>query len=812
MATKLVSEQLISKSALSSLASADAELDNILSSINSQATPPLYMSENGGDRVLNISALSAANPETSRNKSINPINNALPTFASGTVTLDATGAGNATPSVGSAIALGMSASQYLKIMIFLDQNGNLLLSAGNAGASLAAATLPTTIPNTFALGYLVARTDGSNNVQNILGSDIYQFTGGGGAGGSSGSGVGEINYIENSDFETDTSGMNLYADAAGSEPVDGTGGSANVTISAQDTVVLRDDKSLKLAKDAVNRQGEGFSTDFTIKDQDKSKKLKIQFDFKTDEDAGYASGDLKVFIYDVTNSTLITPVDTDIIRGVGVFQTSFNSTTSTSYRLIFHIATTNATAWDAYLDRIIVGNGVISQGAVVGPWSAWTPTLNSTHARGTNTELSYWRRVGDSMEIFYTYLQTAAGTNGTGAIQYSLPSGYTIDTTQISLNNSRLGSAYVYDGTNEYNGFVHASTTTSFTVLVHTSATVAATAQSVAPLSDTTVRVHCKITLPISEWAGGSGIIPMLSEDNLSEWQSYTPAGLTGGEWGTSTNINLQYRRVGDSIQIRGEFTSGTCTANEGQIDLPPGLTIGGTNAGTTLAGSFATAATYSSASVIFYLLATPGDTYLNFSRMLSTTNTSTLDAITADNANSIRISIDSGLIPIQEWSGSQNSLVGYSLYNPDVQTGLVDSRGVKGHSNGAAIAEGYVGEKKISYTTIQLVAATYKTVGTLNLTAGVWLLKGTSIQSDFTASRFYVGVFSTSIDTGGSVTDGTASPKATDYDSSTGGGGVTHIHTLNLSSDQTWYFNVYVSAINGANNCYNYYEAIRIA
>ena len=206
MATKLVSEQLISKSALSSLASADAELDNILSSINSQATPPLYMSENGGDRVLNISALSAANPETSRNKSINPINNTLPTFASGTVTLDATGAGNATPSVGSAIALGMSASQFLKIMIFLDQNGDLLLSAGTAGASLAAATIPNVVADTLPIGYLVVRTDGSNNVANIAATDVYQFSGNSVA--SSGGASGNVTSAKSADYTiTDIDGI-----------------------------------------------------------------------------------------------------------------------------------------------------------------------------------------------------------------------------------------------------------------------------------------------------------------------------------------------------------------------------------------------------------------------------------------------------------------------------------------------------------------------------------------------------------------------------------------------------------------------------
>ena len=57
---------------------------------------------------------------------------------------------------------------------------------------------------------------------------------------------------------------------------------------------------------------------------------------------------LKVFVYDVTNSVLI-PVSPQVITAngtnnfyfKGVFQTASNST---SYRLIFHVATANANA------------------------------------------------------------------------------------------------------------------------------------------------------------------------------------------------------------------------------------------------------------------------------------------------------------------------------------------------------------------------------------------------------------------------------------------------------------------------------------
>lgn len=53
---------------------------------------------------------------------------------------------------------------------------------------------------------------------------------------------------------------------------------------------------------------------------------------------------------------------------------------------------------------------------------------------------------------------------------------------------------------------------------------------------------------------------------NLTDWAEYTPT-LIG--FGTATNSNFHYRRVGDTLEIQGFFTSGTSTATLAQIPLP---------------------------------------------------------------------------------------------------------------------------------------------------------------------------------------------------------------------------------------------------
>jgi hypothetical protein len=65
---------------------------------------------------------------------------------------------------------------------------------------------------------------------------------------------------------------------------------------------------------------------------------------------------------------------------------------------------------------------------------------------------------------------------------------------------------------------------------------------------------------------------------NITPWTPYTPT-FTG--FGTATSVNMWWRRVGDAIQIRGDFLPGTCTAVEARVSLPNNYiasVVGGAN------------------------------------------------------------------------------------------------------------------------------------------------------------------------------------------------------------------------------------------
>jgi len=271
-----------------------------------------------------------------------------------------------------------------------------------------------------------------------------------------GGGAGEINAIDNSDAEVNTEGWATYADAAGADPVDGDGGSPTVafTRTTSGGEVLRGAASFKLAKDAADRQGEGASYAFTIDEADTNRLLKVSFDYSVT--ANYASEDVGVYVYDVTNAQLINVRDTasnntlSSLSRQGLF--SFESSDSTSYRLIFHIKTTNASAYDLLVDNVIVGPGstTIAQGAIVTEWESFTPTITTTGSAftiGDGTSTGYFKRSGDSMDVRIQMRMGSTTTFGTGAYQFDIPNSLSVNASAIEDANIDpvIGTCYLFD-------------------------------------------------------------------------------------------------------------------------------------------------------------------------------------------------------------------------------------------------------------------------------------------------------------------------------------------------------------------------------
>lgn len=290
-----------------------------------------------------------------------------------------------------------------------------------------------------------------------------------------GSGAGGINFIENFNFESNINGYAAYADAAGASPVDGTGGTPSVTITRETgaSFILRNEASLKLAKDAVNRQGEGFSVDFTIDNIDSiaSKELSISFNYRTQ--GTYVNGDIKVFVYDIDTNTVLGVVSTLNPSGELTAQANgdkfigsfFTVPGSLNYRLIFHAASTSALAYDFYLDHVKVGpeEALVVEGLEEALIVDQKP---SGTAGGTLTSGGWIKRDLNTISGTTWFVSVTSSVitlqPGTYKIKASCPA-FAVNQHQIRLRNTTAGST-VKSGSSEYAATSAAASTRSVLV------------------------------------------------------------------------------------------------------------------------------------------------------------------------------------------------------------------------------------------------------------------------------------------------------------------------------------------------------------
>lgn len=238
----------------------------------------------------------------------------------------------------------------------------------------------------------------------------------------------ENSFIPNGFAESSTTGWAVYSDSPGIAPINGTGGSANVTITTSATSPLSGQNSFILTKDAADRQGQGWSYDFVIDNASKSKVLQIQFDYIVNSGTFVAGGqgtnsDVVVYIYDIDNSTLIQPTTYKLFSSSTVVADKFisnfqSSANSNNYRLIFHVATTSASAYTLKVDNVVVSPTTLSYGTPITDWQSYTPTFTGL---GTPSSVQiYYRRLGDSLQVRGGFV---SGTSTSTEARMSFPAG-----------------------------------------------------------------------------------------------------------------------------------------------------------------------------------------------------------------------------------------------------------------------------------------------------------------------------------------------------------------------------------------------------
>lgn len=286
-----------------------------------------------------------------------------------------------------------------------------------------------------------------------------------------GVGSGTQNYIAASDGSA-IGAWATYADAAATSPVDGTGGSPSSTFAVSTSSAMNGITNFLWTHSAANRQGEGFSYTMAIDPADRGRVLRLSFDYKVDSGT-YADNDMTIWFYDVTNSALIQPAPYQI-KNSGLIET-FNSevqipSSCASLRVIFHVATSTATAYTLRFDNFVFGRQQKSYGSPITDWV--TPTSNAvlkystTTATNITSTTTKYRRVGDNYE-YQVNVKFNGAANATGNILLTLADGHTIDTSKVARTSYQvLGHAEGYLNSKVYFGDVRMSNTSTNTLQI----------------------------------------------------------------------------------------------------------------------------------------------------------------------------------------------------------------------------------------------------------------------------------------------------------------------------------------------------------
>lgn len=252
-----------------------------------------------------------------------------------------------------------------------------------------------------------------------------------GTGASSG-----VNYTSALYPGASATGVNTYNDSSTTAPVDGSGGvvtGLTTTINASSPV--QNPSNIRFSKDAANRQGMGWSFDFTLDRADFENGRPIPITFMQKTSAAYATGDLTMFVYDVSGSALVgatgipclsnssgvssLPASTTTFPVTCYFQP--RNATDVNYRIIWHVASTNASAWDFDIarikispdDRLLVGPaGPV--GEIIALGSATTPA-NFLPADGTAVSRTTYSEL-------FGVIGTTYGV-GDGSTTFNVPNG-----------------------------------------------------------------------------------------------------------------------------------------------------------------------------------------------------------------------------------------------------------------------------------------------------------------------------------------------------------------------------------------------------
>lgn len=317
-----------------------------------------------------------------------------------------------------------------------------------------------------------------------------------------GSGTSGLIRSNNSKFEANIGDWVEYTDAAQAIPEDGIGSAAaDVTLERTEftSEVLDGNGSMKITKaNLANAQGQGVSLTIPVPKANRSQPHKLSFDFSSTANFTPANpadpittpGDIGVYLYDVTNSKLLTPNQPYITAGSGRYESLLQLPSNCEeVRVILHVQSTSTDLYVLFVDNVkldIAPNQTIKNAS---DEFEYTPTFTGL---GTPSASKVFYSIhGDKMKVRG---EVTSGTVTAAAISISLPSGYNLSTVKSSGDRAdAYGVAYRAAGTSQniastaYGPWAITNNTSVATNAVYVAASTNSTTGSFNPTNGSTI-------------------------------------------------------------------------------------------------------------------------------------------------------------------------------------------------------------------------------------------------------------------------------------------------------------------------------------
>jgi len=431
----------------------------------------------------------------------------------------------------------------------------------------------------------------------------------------------------------------------------------------------------------------------------------------------YNSGGTRVSLSSDSSSVTTLPAGF-----TGQFNCTFDGDTGATYTVSL-TQTTRSSANTLYVTNIVIGNGIITQGAAVSEWQSWIPTW----AGMTPTSVQLFRRqLGDTWEVQGSFVSAAPAASTAALI---LTTGSTINSTALGTSNVRLGQSDRTNGSvNQYSigtnpvVFYDGSTTDRVFFSIATGA-AAMTKGNGSTIFGGTDLVSINFRYPATEITGtvnlGAGAqVEYASNSDVTVTGSVTVSTSVAGPNGSivptgaaatyfTKAVRFQYPIQSDDVLfLEVQKSSGVWQAIE-TANFQNGLTSFINQNG----------ASYGIGLDVAYVNST--DITVTFGRYAAATGAYSAAGTDWNNAG----------IQTYRWrvrKAKASSPVGFGLAGTDGSSGLYKAGQAPGLTTGAAIADGYVGEvvntaSALTAGTLSLTTLSNLGNGTLTLKPGVW-------------------------------------------------------------------------------------------